>query len=773
MGGTLHPSLANIFKRLDGMVESMDRRIKTLTGSLNVNTSSQDRNATATRGTANAANTAAAASAKLTEARKREESATKRAGAEHTKLQKMLQSAGKFVQSDRFSQGQQAAGLGMVAAAQAIPVAARQGAGLENQILQAIITDGAAVTQLGPTREKLAGLASKDKTGQTMTSLAEGLNVFTSANMDLDESMKRLHGAGRVATATGSSVADIARTELSMKTMFGIMGKDAEDTAAKTKRAWNILATAGKEGSFELRNMAQELTEIGSRAQTMGMTGERNLSFVAASLQAQVKNAGDPRTAANNMVNFMDKLNGAPDFAENAKKLGIDIVQLRREAAANGPDGKNVMELFTERFQAVMDRTPEANRGSVMGELVGDRQAREGLKAQLLHAKMIAEIQKRGLDSAEKDVVSEDFEKASIATDVSWKSISSSMEKIGQAATLAFEPTLRHASGVLEHLANWTLSIATGKKELAGYIYPFMMIGGSILGMGMKFKLLGNILTNMGGATAGGFLARFGAVLVRGMGVLGAVVVTAILSWEIGKAIGNQIAPTFEKWHSEITGLEDRIREMNRPAHANNMDATSLSNLQGGQAQTTRENALKKWEIQLAADKAELTKAQATVDWSFFATDADQIKVDQLKSKIALGEANAANIKGQMAREASGGSAIGTSPEAIAAAQARLTNYENIASGKTTQEGTTIQQAKDYAAGLRAQLAAANATGTTLQGAANSSNVTTTLQVDVTGATAPGAGEAVAAAVEAKLQERDRETARAYRGTVSTGALGD
>ena len=303
------------------------------------------------------------------------------------------------------------------------------------------------------------------------------------------------------------------------------------------------------------------------------MTGENNLAYVGAVLQAQVKNAGDPRTAANNMVNFMDKLNGAPDFMESSQKLGINITALKMQAAQD-PSKGNVMELFIDRLGTILDRVPEAKHGEILGKLVQDRQAREGLKAILVNRKYIEETRQTSLKGATSDVISTDYATAMEASQKSWESISTSFTKMGQAATIAFAPTLKVVSSVLERLAGWTLAIVEARSGIAGFLYPVLTVAGAIAAVGLKIRILGRLFSFFGASGLGQKLMAFprlttmvassfrwmGGVISGVWGRLGGGLMRLqFYGAMIMSRLGNAAGPMMARIGSAVSGLWGRI----------------------------------------------------------------------------------------------------------------------------------------------------------------------------------------------------------------------
>jgi hypothetical protein len=784
IGGIIDPSLQSVFQKAEKHISSLSDKVKKGAASLGLYNAAQRKSSEQLGVTMGQVQ-------RMTALREKEAMAVRKVAAENSKLQQGMSKLSAFTKSEEYAHYKSRAGMYGMAATGGIAFTARSGASTEDQLIQAIITDGKGISELNPMRGKLNELSDRNRTAQTFESLTQALNVYTSANMSLDESVARLGTAGRVATATGAALTDVATTELTMKNMFGIMGETAEETSKKTTRAWNILASAGKDGSFELRNMAQELTEIGSRAQGLKMTGEKNLAWIAGALQAQVKNAGDPRTAANNMVNIMDKISGAPDFAQNAQKLGINMVALRQQAFAN-PDGPNIMEMFVDKLQTVMDRTPEAKRADVMGKLVQDRQAREGLKALLNHRAFIKEVQARGIENAEKDVINEDYQKAMASSAVSWRVIDNAWQRITQSATVAFAPTLKFVSGVVDWTSKWILNLTTAHDKIAGIAYPIGVVLSAYAALGMKSRLLGPILEKLGvpfasklskmptltslvtksfrtmwGAVSGGRIAqglntaRFfaGALLSRGRNFLapmfsrlGPMFMRGVMA--AGPMLLKGLTWVLRGAATLVTGTVGTVLAT--------VAAVILAAIAGWKIGQWLYNStpIGPW-LDSIADR--LTGFQARLD----AMSKTSFNMEDLR-KAHSGKDN--DLKA---------SAISSLEKQIADKKAQLAAKESEwwTSGGDEQEigllNSEIRFAEKNINQLRSQMAANKASNTALNGVANSSSHNTTLKVDVTGVEGEKGGVMVAEKVDQMLSARDREVERRYRNNVSTGFIGE
>src|SRR3954469_9055819 len=89
----------------------------------------------------------------------------------------------------------------------------------------------------------------------------------------------------KVATASGGDINDIAKTAFALIDNLKVGPEQLE-------KALSGLVAAGKDGRFELKDMAQHFPALTAQAQTLGLTGTAGSSSLAAALQVAMKGAG-------------------------------------------------------------------------------------------------------------------------------------------------------------------------------------------------------------------------------------------------------------------------------------------------------------------------------------------------------------------------------------------------------------------------------------------------------------------------------------------------
>ena len=141
---------------------------------------------------------------------------------------------------------------------------------------------------------------------QHAADIGQGLQALVASGITSSDELARFAPVlAKAATATRASVDDLSNTFVTLKNNLGIQASEAEGTL-------NMLAYAGKQGQFELRDMARWLPNLAPMMQSLGVTGKEAVAELGAALQIARKGAGTSHEAANNLRNFLAKVT-APD----------------------------------------------------------------------------------------------------------------------------------------------------------------------------------------------------------------------------------------------------------------------------------------------------------------------------------------------------------------------------------------------------------------------------------------------------------------------------
>lgn len=188
------------------------------------------------------------------------------------------------------------------------------------------LVGNAAFAYAGKSKEQFETLALQ--VGQLSDTVAKGAGQMIAAGVDpklVDASVGRI---GRAATAANAEFADMAGVATSLLTTLKL-------PADQLDGALGGLVVAGKEGAFELKDMAKYFPTLTSQMAKFGVTGREAVNFLGAGLQIARKGTADPAEAANNLKNFLSKIL-APATIKNFKDMGVDIEGVMKDAATKG-----------------------------------------------------------------------------------------------------------------------------------------------------------------------------------------------------------------------------------------------------------------------------------------------------------------------------------------------------------------------------------------------------------------------------------------------------
>ncbi len=129
---------------------------------------------------------------------------------------------------------------------------------------------------------------------QMQDDVTEALSAFVAKTGDIDAARKNLELFGKVATATGAQIKDVALVGVELSDKLKI--KDPAEMA----RAMGILTAQGRMGAVEIKDLATKAPKIFSAASAMfGVKGEEGLRGTGAMAQVFAKAFGGGATPAN------------------------------------------------------------------------------------------------------------------------------------------------------------------------------------------------------------------------------------------------------------------------------------------------------------------------------------------------------------------------------------------------------------------------------------------------------------------------------------------
>jgi len=390
----------------------------------------------------------------------------------------------------------------------------REAAAFDAQLRDIAITAGAVgnevEAQIARMRTSFERLAIQN--AQSSTSVAAAAQSLVAAGLQPEMIDRLLPSIARVATASGASMEELAQTAFQTFKTLKVAPEDME-------QAFAFMTQAGKEGSFELKDMARFFPTITSQAAALGLTGKEAVISLTSMLQIARSGTADAGSAANNLNNFLQKIS-APDAVKNFKKAGVDIEGVLKNAVKNGI---NPVEAALESVRRVAGTDPFK-----INELFGDMQVREFLIPMLQNLREYQRV-RAAVSGADLKIVGDDWESRMRGADAQLKLFTETVTQLGRRAGVAFSNTLGPLNSFLGILV---AGIGWLDREAPGSVDWMLAATGWTLGLVAALALLGVVA----GPIATGFrlllpilnLLRIGFLLVAsGISGLGAIFLAA------------------------------------------------------------------------------------------------------------------------------------------------------------------------------------------------------------------------------------------------------
>ncbi|MFJ5282336.1 phage tail tape measure protein [Pseudomonas sp. NPDC088429] len=260
---------------------------------------------------------------------------------------------------------------------------------------------------------------------QTQTDVAQGTAVMIAGGIgNLKELTAYAPVMAKTATATRASMDHLGAVAIALNDNLNI-------GAAGFERSMNMLAFAGKSGQFELADMAKWLPQLTPQFAALGITGERAVAEIGASLQIARRGAGSNDEAANNFKNFLSKIT-APDTLKAFEKAGIDLKGSMKNLVKEGlSPAQAMLRILTQhlgskapaaatQYGKALDIKDEHERQIALarldesyklGELFADQQVLSFIRPALANQKDLGGIQQGSQDAADQGGLDDDWAK--------------------------------------------------------------------------------------------------------------------------------------------------------------------------------------------------------------------------------------------------------------------------------------------------------------------------------------------------------------------------
>jgi len=348
-------------------------------------------------------------------------------------------------------------------------------------------------------------------------------SIIASGVLQPDAAMRMLPAIQKAATGFNAETEDIAA--------IGIAAvQNMKVNADEIGKVLDMAGKGGQEGGFELNNMARWLPEQLAGAGNAGMSGQKGIARVIAMNQLARTTAGSADQAGNNVSGLIGKLKSSDTLTAFKKEFDIDLTDRYKKGMLKG---KDTMEVFADtlteivgkdkkfaqavkmaekakaegdKSAATWEQISSVMEGSVVGQVIRDKEAGMALTAYMSNRELGQEIYQKVLDA--QGVVDDNFQLVQEGS--GYKTQQGQNEKDIKTQE-AFEPFNNMLGVAAEKLVQFSQAFPQVSTVATGAGYTGMALGAAGLSASIFMRAGG-----MGGSIAGG-----AGGLARGVGGAG------------------------------------------------------------------------------------------------------------------------------------------------------------------------------------------------------------------------------------------------------------
>ncbi len=416
------------------------------------------------------------------------------------------------------------------------------------QDYQSVMTDIGQKADLSRAASEQLGrnlLVSARAANQMPADLQAGVDALAGLGAKVPDAVAMMKPIGRAATAYKAEIADLSAAAFAATDNLKV-------PVTQTGKIIDVMASAGKAGAFEIKDMAQYFPALTAAYQGLGQTGVGAVADLAAGLQIARKGAGDAASAGSNLANILQKI-ASPATNKAFEKMGVDLPAALKKAYA---EGKTPLE-------AIAELTNKTLKGdlSKLGYLFEDAQVQQGLRPLIQNMEEFRRIRAE----AGKAGGTTDSDFADRMKDSAEQSKQLKVNATTLAITLGAQllPTINAIVTRANAFATWigdvanrypnaTKAVAIGAAAFAGLF--FVLGGGAIVIAGLVAPF--SALAFAAGALGIGMLPVIGIALavVAGIVAIGAAAYLIYANWG---AIGGWFAGLWQGIKGTFAGAVD------------------------------------------------------------------------------------------------------------------------------------------------------------------------------------------------------------------------
>lgn len=358
---------------------------------------------------------------------------------------------------------QRLAAVGGILAGLSIMGPVREAAALERVMRDTAITAGLT----GPAIEEMMARNMalfrqvSIQTNQLTRDLAQAAGTMVAAGGPIGDAWESIiPTVARVATAGGAAADDIARSGIAMV-------NNMRAAPAQLEQLYAAMIQGGRDGRFELRDMAQHFDKLTASAAGLRMQGPQAIYSIIAALQIARQGAGTNTEAANFLNAFMRDLS-TTTVREGFSRMGVNLEGVLNDAVARG----------INPLEAAVQKIREITGGDMfrVSELRFTDQAMRFLRPMLQNLSNYVDIRDRARDAGPELITQAVLDRMR-GLDATLTMISIAWEQF----TIRLG---RAAEGPLRILANTLLGLVTAFHEWDA-AFPGLLDNLALIGTGL------------------------------------------------------------------------------------------------------------------------------------------------------------------------------------------------------------------------------------------------------------------------------------------------
>lgn len=343
--------------------------------------------------------------------------------------------------------------LGSVATAASVAAPIAKAVGQYNSF-EDVLTDVGLKADL--TGQKLAQLGERTRKhaielNTTSVDLLKGLDKLAEGGLALDKAEPVNLVNAKAAIASKAAIEDLSKTAVALVNNLKVAPEEYS-------KALDAMSIAGKEGQFELKDMARYMPRLGAQYAAMGQTGVKAVADLAAAMEVVQGVTNNSETTAAGLRDVLTKIT-SEKAVKAFKAIGVDIKDVMKNARAAG-----------RPIEAIVESVNKLTGGdtSRISEIFGDVQAQSAITGLLQNYEKFLEIRQKALSgqgSVERDFLTRmglGVEKA--------RALTVAFGELGTTLGQAFAPMINAKADQLVKLVTTVEAWAKANPELASTI---------------------------------------------------------------------------------------------------------------------------------------------------------------------------------------------------------------------------------------------------------------------------------------------------------------